>query len=204
MGWCQTAWASGELHAVTVLSSTHVFSISLGPGAVLRTAHWRGWYLWPLVISGPGKSASKNAPVLSMAHTLPLNVSKGISYIHKHSHRERLVLLPRFVSGGWGWGGIFPHWIKRSQVKCIAPITIWIFYICINWISKWAELHFQLVYSFYFCPSSRPWFCCLVLLPFWSICPFTGSLGTRLLLRILSAHSLKYLLFSGSYLFVLF
>lgn len=190
MGWCQTAWAAGELYAVTVLSGTHVVCISLGPGAVLWTPERRGWYLWTLVISSPGKRARKKVPILSLAHTLPLHLSKGISYLYKHTVTEKaLCYWPDFLEKMYTCIKFFPPLGKmftKLNLRSIAFSSCWF-----------------LIFFFFSPLSSRSWFFCLVLSPFWLTCPFTGSLGTRLLLRILSATSLKYHSFSWGY-FLLF
>lgn len=132
MGRCQTAWAAGELYAVTVLSGTHVICISVGPGAVLRTPERRGWYLWSLVISGPGKRASKKVPVLSPAHTLPLHLSKGISYLYKHTVTEKaLCYCPDFLEK---FMKLFPpHWVKfKLNLRSIAFSSCWLFFFFIK------------------------------------------------------------------------
>lgn len=129
MGWYQTAWAAGELYAVTVLSGTHVVCISLGPGAVLWTPERRGWYLWTLVISSPGKRARKKVPILSLAHTLPLHLSKGISYLYKHTVTEKaLCYWPDFLEKMYTCIKFFPPLGKmftKLNLRSIAFSSCW-------------------------------------------------------------------------------
>lgn len=87
VGWYQTARAAGELYAVALLSGTHVFCISSGYCAILRTTDWRGWCLRLLVLPGPGKRESL---ILSMAWTRPETFSYSYSK-NTQSHSKALV-----------------------------------------------------------------------------------------------------------------